>query len=121
MNESRTGDDLILSELKKISKILMLSNAPIIEIELSKIVISDSRKKIWVLINGKRMPKDLARETGVTQMAVSKFLSTSTTAELIEYTQREPPSKILDYVPPSWIELVKITEKEEKKESKVHE
>lgn len=105
--------DKTLRELKKISKILILANASTIEKELSKIATSDARKKMWVLIDGKRMAKDIASEIGVTQMAVSYFLSAASAAELIEYAPREPPRKIVDYVPPSWIELVKLPTVEE--------
>lgn len=110
--------DATLRELRKISKVLMLANASVIEKELSKIATSDARKKMWVLIDSKRMAKDIANEIGVTQMAVSYFLSAAVAAELIEYAPREPPRKILDYVPPSWIELVKLptVEEEEKGE-----
>lgn len=101
---------LILNELKKISRILTLSNAEAIEQELSKIATSDTRKKMWVLIDKKRMPKDLAKEAKVTTMAVSKFLKALADAEFVEYSPREPPSKILDYTPPSWIELVENSE-----------
>jgi len=104
-----------LRELRKTSKILILANASVIEKELSKIATSDVRKKIWILIDGKRMAKDIANEIGVTQMAVSYFLSAAVAAELIEYAPREPPRKILDYVPPSWIELVKLPIIEEEK------
>jgi len=99
-------NQFVLRELRKISKILILANASIIEKELSKIANSNSRKKVWVLIDGERMPKDLAKEAGVTQMAVSYFLNAAASAEFIEYTKREPPRKILDYVPPAWIDLV---------------
>jgi hypothetical protein len=99
-------DELSLRELKKISKILTLANAPILEKELSKIANSDTRKKMWVLIDGKRMPKDITKEVGVSLMAVSRFLDGASVAGLVEYTQREPPRKTLDYTPPSWINLV---------------
>jgi hypothetical protein len=106
MNEQKKEDNAILHELKKISKILTLVNAAAIEKELSKIANTDARKKMWVLIDGQRMPKNIAKEVGVTQMAVSYFLNIASAADFIEYTQREPPHKILDYVPPSWIDLV---------------
>jgi len=106
MNEQKKEDNATLHELKKISKILTLVNAAAIEKELSKIANTDARKKMWVLIDGQRMPKNIAKEVGVTQMAVSYFLNTASAADFIEYTQREPPRKILDYVPPSWIDLV---------------
>lgn len=97
-----------LRELKKVSRILTLANASVIEEELSKIATSDARKKMWVLIDGKRMANDIANEIGVTPMAVSYFLTAGVAAELIEYIPREPPRRILDYVPASWIELVKL-------------
>jgi len=104
--EDTDDNDLILHELKKISKILTLANAEAIEDELSKIANSNARKKMWVLIDGEKMPNDLAREAGVTAAAVSYFLKAAAKADFIKYVQREPPRKILDYTPPSWIELI---------------
>ena len=59
------------------------------------------------------MPKDIAQNVGVSQMAVSKFLDCASAADLVVYTQREPPRRTLDYVPPSWVDLVITEEKEE--------
>jgi hypothetical protein len=100
--------DATLRELRKISKILMLTNAGTIEKELAKIATTNDRKKMWLLIDGKRMPGDIAKEAGVTAMAVSYFLSAGVAAELVEYKRGEPPRRMLDYVPPSWIDLVKL-------------
>ncbi len=47
-----------LGELRKISKILALANAQALENELSKYATTNERKKVWVLINGERMPDD---------------------------------------------------------------
>lgn len=102
-----------LRELRKISRILILANAASVEKELSKIATTNERKKIWVLMDGKKMPKDLAKETGVTIMTVSNFLAAGVAAELVEYNRGEPPRRILDYVPPNWIELVKLPAVEE--------
>jgi len=100
--------DATLRELKKISKVLILANAGAVEKELSKIASTNDRKKMWLLMDGKRMPADIAKEASVTAMAVSYFLSAAVAAELVEYKRGEPPRRILDYVPPSWIELVKL-------------
>jgi hypothetical protein len=105
-----------LKELKKISKILLLANAAVIETELSKIATTTDRKKIWVLMDGNRMPADIAQEAKVTAMTVSNFVNAGKAAELIEYKKGEPPKRILDYVPPSWIELMKTVVIEETKE-----
>jgi hypothetical protein len=108
MDESVKSDEesLVLRELKKMSKVLLLANAAVIEKELTKIASSDVRKKMWIFTDGKRMPKDIATEAGVTQMAVSYFLTAMATAEFIEYNKGEPPRRILDYVPPAWIDLI---------------
>jgi hypothetical protein len=111
-------DTPTLRELKKISKILTLANAPIIEGELSKIAKTDSRKRMWVLIDGKRMPQDIAKMIGVTRRAVTYFLDDAAAAEFIEYNPYEPPRRILDYVPPSWIDLVAKERGEEEEVAK---
>lgn len=100
--------DAMLRELRKISKTLILVNSGVVERELSKIASTNDRKKLWVLMNGKRMPADIAKEAGVTAMTVSYFLNAGIAAELVEYKRGEPPRRILDYVPPNWIELVKL-------------
>jgi hypothetical protein len=102
-----------LAELRKISKILLLTNASVIENELGKIATSDDRKRMWVLIDGSRMPKDIATQLKVTERAVRYFLDGLIAAGLIENLRGEPPKKILDYVPPSWIELTQVEEKED--------
>lgn len=109
-----------LSELRKISKILLLANAKVIEDELSKYATTDSRKKIWVHINGKRMSKDIAQCVGIKRRAVYLFLNDLEQAELIENPKRKPPKKIIDYVPPSWLKLIEAevpTEEEEAEEN----
>ena len=102
-----------LAELRKISKILLLTNASVIESELGKIATSDDRKRMWVLIDGFRMPKDIASQLKITDRAVRYFLDGLAAAGFIENQKGEPPKKILDYVPPPWIELAQVEEKEE--------
>lgn len=102
------SQDQVLKELRRISKVLIIGNAAVIEKELSKIASSNERKKLWVYMDGKRMPKDLASLAGVTAMAVSFFLNAGVAASLIEYEKGKPPSRLLDYVPPDWLSLVEI-------------
>lgn len=112
------SSEAMLRELRKISKVMLLTNAPSVEKELSKIASTDDRKKMWVLIDGRRMPKDIATEVNVTRAAVSYFLTAGVAADLIEYKRGEPPRRILDYVPPSWIELVKLPVSEEAEQAR---
>lgn len=107
--------DSTLKELKKISKILILSNASVIESEIAKVASTNDRKRIWVLIDGIKMPADIGKEANTTAMTVSNFLNAGKAADLIDYKKGLPPQRILDYVPPSWIDLVKVTVVEEKK------
>lgn len=113
-------EDPTLKELKVISKVLILANADAIEKELSKIATTDERKKMWVLIDGKTMPKDIADHAGVTAMSVSYFISAGVAAELIKYIKGKPPRRVLDYVPPGWISLITLPslEAHEEKEAK---
>ncbi len=107
--------------LRKISKVLTLSNGTVIEKELSKIASSNDRKRLWIYMDGKRMPKDLASLVGVTVMAVSIFLNVGVAANLVEYDKGKPPTRLLDYVPPEWLSLVKLKEEPAKETTPVVE
>ncbi len=106
-----------LAELRKISKILILANSKVIKDELSKYATTDDRKRVWVLIDGQRMSKEIAQSIGIKRRAVDLFLKNLKSAELIENPRGKPPKRILDYVPASWLELVKVEEAEEEQES----
>lgn len=106
-----------LAELKKISKILILANARVLEDELSKYATSDDRKKVWVLIDGKRMSKEIAKSIGIKRRAVDTFLKILERAELIENPRGKPPKRTVDYVPPAWLELIKVEVPKEEEES----
>jgi len=111
--------DPVLDELKKISKILTLAHGDSIEKELSKVVTSDERKKIWVLIDDTRTTKDIAKEVGVSVRSVNRFLAIASRAGWVDNPWGKPPRRIVDYVPPSWIELTKIPEEVEEKKEEV--
>lgn len=102
----------ILRELRNMSRVLLLANAKLIEAELGKIATTTERKRMWVLMDGARKPKDIAALVKVTPMAVSYFLSAAVSAKLVEYHPGEAPQRALDYIPPAWIELAKLTEPE---------
>jgi len=109
-----TDRDPVLEELKRISKILTLAHGESLEKELSKIATTDERKKIWVLIDGVKLSKDIAKDVGVTVRSVNGFLSICEKAGLIENPWGKPPKREIDYVPAKWIELIKLPEEEEK-------
>jgi DNA-binding transcriptional regulator GbsR (MarR family) len=109
-----------LAELKKISKILTLVNAEILEKELAKYVSTPERKKAWVLIDGQRLPDEIINSSGMKQAALYNFLKLLSNANLIETPHGKAPKKKLDYVPASWLELLQpeAEEKKQKQEGK---
>lgn len=106
------SDSDILRELRKISKIPLLANSTSVERELEKVVSTEDKKRMWVLIDGKRMPKDIANDGKVSERAVNYFLTAASAAEVVDYTKGKPPRRTLDYIPPAWIELAKLPESE---------
>ena len=110
-----------LAELRKISRILTLVNAKVVEDKLSEYATTDNRKKIWTLIDGKRMPNNIAQSIRISTRSVERFLKILETAELIENLRGKPPKRLLDYVPPSWLELVKVEVSGEEEEQKSEE
>ena len=105
-----------LAELKNISKILALVNAKTIETELLNYATTKDRKRVWVLINGQRVSKEIAELIGITERGVNKILKVFETAELIENPRGKPPKRLLNYVPPSWLELVEVETRSQKEE-----
>jgi len=61
---------------------------------------------MWIYIDGSRYQPELAELSGVSQQAVSYFLQEAKLVGIIEYPKGRPPYKILDYVPPKWLDLV---------------
>lgn len=111
-------EEEILKELKKISKIITLSNGKVLENEIAKYASTNDRKKIWVLIDGIRQADEIVKISGITQAPVYKFLKILEDSSLIERQYGKPPQRLLDYVPAEWIDLVvqtdtKSTEKED--------
>ena len=105
-----TDSDAELRELRTISRILLLSNSQAVKKEIEKICTSDGRKKMWVLCDGRHMPKDMVAEAGLSVGPISTFLNAGVAAGLIQFEKGEPPSRLLDYVPPEWIELIQGVE-----------
>ena len=103
-----------LNELKKIARILTLANGDALERELSKYATTDERKKVWVLINGERLPDSLAKESGMKASGVYSYLKRLTNADLIETPYGKPPVKLVDYVPASWLGLFEQEENKQK-------
>ena len=115
--------DTELKELKKISKLLTISNGDKIEKELEKYATTDERKIIWTMIDGKNQTEDIAKLIKKTKRALDTFLNILEKAELIEERQYGvPPVKILDYVPADWITLLqKSVNSSDNKDSKKSE
>lgn len=101
-----SNDEEILKELKKISRIMTLSNGSIIEKELEKYATSEDRKKIWVLIDGTKQSDDIAKIIGKTKRAVDIFLQTLEGVSLVERPYNKPPTRSMEYVPASWAALL---------------
>ncbi len=102
-----------LRELRKISKVLTLSNSSAIEKELAKIASTKERKQMWVYLDGKPVPKEIAQAVKVTPQAVSLFLLAGVALDLIEYERGKAPRRLLDYVPPDWLSLVELSPESE--------
>jgi len=109
-----SGEDQILKELEKISKILLLVNGDKLESELNKICSTNDRKKIWVLIDKKMNPEDISKQAEILIGTVRNFITMLEKAELVENVYGKPPVKMIDYIPPKWVELLKNTKNKAK-------
>ncbi len=103
-------EEEILNELKKISKILVLTNGAELEKQLEKYATNEDRKKVWVLIDDNRQVDDILRESGLKQRAVYNFLKNLEDAQLIAREFNKPLTKTIDFVPASWLELIQTSQ-----------
>lgn len=104
-----------LIELKKISKLLVLAHGEAVEKELSKYITTNERKKAWILIDGNSLTAEIGEKVGMKLRTIQNFLKILVDASLIENPRDEPPRKLIDYVPASWLDLMK-TEPENRKQ-----
>jgi len=102
----KLSDIDVINELRKISKLLTFAYSDKKESELEKIVTTDERKVFWVLIDGHRNSDEISEISGASARSVQRFQKLAQEAGLINNPKRKPASKIFDYVPPAWIELV---------------
>ena len=107
-----------LEELQRITRILTFAHSDSLERVISKYASTDKRKMIWVLIDGINMPQDMIDKIGkikIKQRTVYDFLEVLEQAKLIENPKRKPPKRLVDFIPASWIELLKDKSTERKK------
>jgi hypothetical protein len=103
-----------LTELRKILRILILANAKALETELAKYATTDERKKVWVLIDGNRLPDEIVKYSGMKISTVYDFLKILANADFINNPHGKPPEKKLEFVPSSWLNLIGFEETKEK-------
>lgn len=84
--------------------------------ELSKYATTNERKKAWILIDGNRLPDEIGKNAGVKLRTIQEFLKILVDATLIENYRGKPPKRLLDFVPASWLELMKTEEKKTQEE-----
>jgi len=108
-----------LKELKKITRILTITNAEALEKVIAKYASTNERKKIWVLIDGTRLPKHMVAIIGnIKKRAIELFLDELERGQLITNPKRKPAEKLVDYVPPEWVELFERNKMRKKNEQK---
>lgn len=76
---------------------------------------------MWISIDGLKQPNELAGCSGMKIAAVYNFLKALESANLTENAHGKPPRKTFEYVPASWLDLMKPEEKKQKEENKVDE
>ena len=110
------SDEEILAELKKITKLLMFAYSDDIKIEIEKVATTPQRKMIWALLDGIHMSNEIAQKIKISTSAVNIFLDKAKILGLAKNPRNEPPYRLIDYVPPEWVDLIPIEEEEPKGE-----
>ena len=111
--------DRLVEELQAIKFILTLGNSVAIDTYMNKIIASTPRRRMWTLIDGVKTQTDISKEVGISQPAVSIFLTSVQRAGLVKYNSKNPPRKIIDYIPPEWLKEIEEAEAKQKPKEQV--
>ncbi|MCB2141235.1 hypothetical protein KQH27_00845 [bacterium] len=121
----RMSNDQIMKELRNIKAVLTFSNSNIIENKLKSIIKTKPRKLIWIHRNENTTQTELAEIAGISQPSVSEFVKIANKARIIDITKKGQPYRVLDYIPPDWLELLEdknqSVEKEKEEEKTLDE
>ena len=93
----------IIFQLRAINRTLGIAYAEKLDAYLNEVIRTPVRRKMWIALNGTRLPNEIATEVDVSPAAVTYFLKTITNARIVEYIQGQPPRKIIDHIPFEWL------------------
>lgn len=97
-----SAEDLVL-EMRRMNAILQAAFRTQLEREIASVASTSDRQKIWSLIDGKRMTKDIAQLSGIPRRTIDDFLSAAENAGLLLNPRGRPPSRLVDLVPSLWL------------------
>ena len=95
-----------LEELKKITRLLTFAHSDKILLELEKVATTPQRKMIWALLDSKLMSNEIAEKIKISTRAVNIFLDKTEELGLARNPRNKPPYRLIDYIPPDWLELL---------------
>ena len=93
-------------DLKNISKLLTFAHSEKIKAELEEIATNDERKMIWVLIDGTKVNKIIVERVNIMKRSVRRNIKVFEEAGLVLNPRGKPASRLLNNIPPYWIELL---------------
>lgn len=96
----------VLEELQAIKFLLTLGNSESIDAYMNKVITTTTRRKMWTLIDGVKGQTDIAKEVGTSAAAVSYFLTSVQIAGLVKYDSKNPPRRVIDYIPSEWLKEI---------------
>ena len=86
----------MLDEITKIRQLIEILARDKLKDEIERIATTESRKKMWNLIDGLKSTSDLAEEVGISQRAVQMFIKDLQEVDLIEVEKRGYPKRKFD-------------------------
>jgi hypothetical protein len=70
--------------------------------ELSKLVSSNERKKMWIFSDGTASTVEIAKRVGVSPRAIQYYVQDGLKAGFLRVDKRGYPSRTIDWIPPEW-------------------
>jgi DNA-binding transcriptional ArsR family regulator len=102
MSEQQNILEMVYNELVNVRYLLEIAIRGELKKEIERVVTTDERRKIYVLLDGFSSTEQIAQKAGVSQRSVQLLVKELVDAGLVVIEKRGYPKRVFDYIPSEW-------------------
>ena len=102
MSEQQNILEMVYNELVNVRHLLEIAIRGELKKEIERVVTTDERRRIYVLLDGFSSTEQIAQRAGVSQRSVQLLVKELVDAGLVVMERRGYPKRVFDYIPSEW-------------------